>query len=62
MACNCGGKTIKTKKMTPKRPSPKRVEPKKPVVNQKMSDRLSKQATKVAKSAKNPFAKGCNCT
>lgn len=64
-SCKCGGKTIKTKKVSAKKVSPKKVTPSKSTSGSARSKRLSaiatKKATKLAKSRKNPYAKGCNC-
>jgi hypothetical protein len=59
--CNCGGKTINIKS---KKPTPKKVRPKKPkkITDTKRSARLSRIATKKAKSRPNPYAKGCKCS
>jgi hypothetical protein len=65
--CKCGGKTIKPKKVSAKKVAPKKVAPKKSSGNssarsRRLSAIATKKANKLAKTRKNPYAKGCNCS
>lgn len=66
-SCKCGGKTIRVNKAKPKKVAPKVPKSQTPTkAKSERSMRLSKIATKkavkAAKSANNPFAKGCKCS
>jgi hypothetical protein len=63
MPCQCGGKTIPTKKVSAKKVAPKKVQAKKSgAPKTPAKKRATRIATRKANAQPNPFAKGCKCT